>query len=502
MVPLPCIHAASWQPSGARSGFRSSEWSRWRPGLQEVSCDRRRLKTLMWPYEPRSQVAGSTSSKTFQIFPVQHALSHAPFGEHGRLACPSRTWQPAALGSQTCCSWNSGSVLDCQSDPCPHRTLSLQRSDGSDWLAGCSAQSSLPPCRMSRRSGRTCCLCSPSTRGCFGPVPRRQARKSCLVKGGRHAQLPCLRLRWSPVPTHAARLSKRSAGVRELISSGRAMPRDIALAAADPKPWDAALLAARAEACLPLHFSHGIPALETRGGQACASLANLLQHGLSQQRVWRVLAHCASDAPGFSRLPKNALFGIARGAALSEVEHWRAAFAAALPGHLDRQDPWPILLPLLDAAASGLDVAEDAGRLFLPPAAQGLWTEALRQAPSQALPITLDGLHVADARNPGDSVTWGPARHLACSPRKFVRLLGLNAKAWPRQASDDPILPAHILDLSRCGMPGVAAQDRAAFEAIRAGAGGALVLSAPAEMAVAAPCRPVRCYRRRSRSGS
>ena len=265
--------------------------------------------------------------------------------------------------------------------------------------------------------------------------------------------------------------------VRELISSGRAMPRDIALAAADPKPWDAALLAARAEACLPLHFSHGIPALETRGGQACASLANLLQHGLSQQRVRRVLAHCASDAPGFSRLPKNALFGIARGAALSEVEHWRAAFAAALPGRLDRQDPWPILLPLLDAAASGLDVAEDAGRLFLPPAAQGLWTEALRQAPSQALPITLDGLHVADARNPGDSVTWGPARHLACSPRKFVRLLGLNAKAWPRQASDDPILPAHILDLSRCGMPGVAAQDRAAFEAIRAGAGGALVLS-------------------------
>ena len=264
---------------------------------------------------------------------------------------------------------------------------------------------------------------------------------------------------------------------RELLASGQALPQDIAIATADPRAWDDVMLAARAEARLPLCFSHGIPALETRNGQACATLADLLQHGLSQQRVRRVLAHCAADAPGLVRLPPKALLGVAKGAELSEVAHWRAALAAALPARTDGQDPAPALLPLLETAGIGLDAAPQAGRLFLPPAAYGLWADALRRAPCQALTITLQSLRTADRRHPGDCVTWGPARHLAASPRPFVRLLGLNARAWPRQAADDPILPAHVLDPSMLGVPPVAAQDRAAFTAIRDGATGALALS-------------------------
>ena len=264
--------------------------------------------------------------------------------------------------------------------------------------------------------------------------------------------------------------------MRGLLSSGRARPRDIAIAAADPGPWDAVMLAARAGTGLPLHFSHGIPALETRNGQACAALANLLQHGLSRERVRRVLAHCAA-APGLARLPSAALLGVARHAALTEMAHWRVALAAALPTRGNGDDPAPVLLPLLEMGITGLAAAAEAGRLFLPAGARELWAEALRRAPCQALPITLQDLRSADERNPADSVTWGPASHLAAAPRPFVRLLGLNARAWPRQSSDDPLLPSHIVDPSRFGVPAVSVQDRAAFAAIRCRAFGALTLS-------------------------
>ena len=265
--------------------------------------------------------------------------------------------------------------------------------------------------------------------------------------------------------------------VRGLLASGEAGPGDIAVAAADPRAWDEAVLAGRAHCGLPLHFSHGVPALETRPGQACAALADLLQHGPSQERVRRVLAHSAAGAPALAQLPSNALLGIAPHAALTEPEHWRAALAAALPARPDGLDPAPMLLHLLEATGQGLSGAPESGRLFLPPAAHRLWTDALRRAPCNALPIALEALRSADARHPGDSVTWGPAGHLAASPRPFVWLLGLNARAWPRQANDDPLLPAHVMDPSRLGLPTAAALDRAAFAAIRDGATGALTLS-------------------------
>ena len=63
---------------------------------------------------------------------------------------------------------------------------------------------------------------------------------------------------------------------RALVTDGKAAPQEIAITAASPAVWDDAFLVFSREASLPLHFSHGIPALGTREGQACAALADIL----------------------------------------------------------------------------------------------------------------------------------------------------------------------------------------------------------------------------------
>jgi hypothetical protein len=80
--------------------------------------------------------------------------------------------------------------------------------------------------------------------------------------------------------------------VRQLLSSGQAKAEEVALAATSTPDWDDHFLAYANNAGLPLHFSHGVPALSTPEGQACAALADILTNGLSQERVWRLFAAC------------------------------------------------------------------------------------------------------------------------------------------------------------------------------------------------------------------
>jgi len=51
-----------------------------------------------------------------------------------------------------------------------------------------------------------------------------------------------------------------------------------------------------------------------------------------------------------------------------------------------------------------------------------LWRDALRMAPPQAIELSLQALRVADGREPGNAIAWGPARHVAAAPRAHVRL--------------------------------------------------------------------------------
>lgn len=113
--------------------------------------------------------------------------------------------------------------------------------------------------------------------------------------------------------------------IRELIASGRARPDQIAVCATATEDWDDHMLVLAADAGLPVHFSHGVPALASREGQACAALADVLLSGLSQDRVRRLFGHAVGRSRGLDALPQNWAQGLRPGAALFELEQWRPA---------------------------------------------------------------------------------------------------------------------------------------------------------------------------------
>ena len=50
-----------------------------------------------------------------------------------------------------------------------------------------------------------------------------------------------------------------------------------------------------------------------------------------------------------------------------------------------------------------------------------------------------------DDREPGGAIVWGPASAIAAAPRPFCWLVGLTSRSWPRRASEDPLLPNHVI---------------------------------------------------------
>jgi hypothetical protein len=253
---------------------------------------------------------------------------------------------------------------------------------------------------------------------------------------------------------------------RELIASGRAMPEEIAIAAAATGVWDESMQTLAASADLPIHFSHGVPILSTVDGQACAALAELLGQGLSQDRVRRWLAHSARQCAGLQGLPYNPLAGVHSEAHLNDVAAWRRALDLAESKRTDKIGSAPILLPALELLSGGWTVAEEVGRTLLPTSAARVWKAALRAGPPEALPFSLATLRRADGTDPGNRIAWCPAAHLAGAPRRLVRLIGLTAGGWPRPLSSDPLLPDHILALDGDRAPTRPQADRQAFAAI------------------------------------
>ena len=265
--------------------------------------------------------------------------------------------------------------------------------------------------------------------------------------------------------------------VRELIASGRARPDQIAVCATATKDWDDHMLVLAADASLPLHFSHGVPALASREGQACAALADVLLNGLSQERVRRLFRHAAAHSRALAELPATWAQGLRPGAALFELEQWRRALDEAHARRANGVDVRPLVMSVLEMLARGVAAAPQTGGLLLGGAAEAFWVEALRRAPAEALELSLEELRLPDRRDPGACAVWCPASHLAAAPRPFVRLLGLTTRSWPRRAGEDPLVPSHILPRDALNSESVAEQDRQAYEIITAQSAGVLVLS-------------------------
>lgn len=251
--------------------------------------------------------------------------------------------------------------------------------------------------------------------------------------------------------------------IRELIASGRVRPDEIAVCATATEDWDDHMLVLAADAGLPLHFAHGLPALASWEGQVCAALADVLLNGLSQDRVRRLFGHAAGRSPGLDALPANWAQGLRPGAALFELEQWRRALDVAHAHRTDGVDVRPLLIPVLEVLARGASAADAAGGLLLGRAARALWVEALRRAPPEALEFSLQELRLPDGRDPGACAVWCPASHLAAAPRRFVRLLGLTTRSWPRRSGEDPLVPDHILSRDALDSASLTEQDRRAY---------------------------------------
>ena len=265
--------------------------------------------------------------------------------------------------------------------------------------------------------------------------------------------------------------------MRELVVSGRARPEEIAICATATEDWDDHMLVLATDAGLPLHFSHGVPALASRDGQSCAALADILVSGLSQDRVRRLFGHAAGRSRALDDLPLTWARGLRPGAALFEFDQWRRALDDAHTRRADGIDVRPMLVPVLELLARGPDAVDEAGGLLLGSAAGVLWAEALRRAPPRALEFSLQELRLPDGRDPGACTVWCPASHLAAAPRRFVRLLGMTTRSWPRRSGEDPLIPNHILPRATLDSKSIAEQDRRAFNVITAHAAGGLVLS-------------------------
>ncbi|UWU76603.1 PD-(D/E)XK nuclease family protein [Bradyrhizobium huanghuaihaiense] len=263
---------------------------------------------------------------------------------------------------------------------------------------------------------------------------------------------------------------------RCLIVSGAARPHEIAIASAGTVSWDDHFCALAADAGLNLHFPHGIPALSTRDGQRCAALADVLLHGLNQQRMRRLISLCRGQGTSLDALPQRWLASLPHGATLARPEDWRRAISAAAlkdPSLAGAQT----VLPLLEVLAKGISAAKSAADHFLRSRALQLWEAALRSAPPEAIELSLENARFASENDAADSIVWCTARDLSAAPRAHVRLPGLTNRSWPRHSGNDSIVPDHVLSTDEFDADPVAKADRRHFRVILEGTSKGIVLS-------------------------
>ncbi|MGH8431891.1 MAG: PD-(D/E)XK nuclease family protein, partial [Solimonas sp.] len=265
---------------------------------------------------------------------------------------------------------------------------------------------------------------------------------------------------------------------RALLASGEAEPADIAIAAASPREYDDHFLSLRADANLDLHFVHGVKVTTTRDGQAAAALADILIRGLSQTRMRRLAALCGSDAGLFRTLPAGWMRVLPTDAPLASAPAWNRLLDRLIPTDWpDGQDHAQTLRGIVALLEKGSGAAEEIGTALLHGRALTIWHKALLAGPSGSLDATLETLKQDDGLEACVSIAWMPASALAASPRRFVRLVGLNSSRWPRGISEDRLISDHIIPTVELDPLPVGAADRRDFETILATTERQVVLS-------------------------
>ena len=265
---------------------------------------------------------------------------------------------------------------------------------------------------------------------------------------------------------------------RQLLASGRAEPAEIAIASATPADYDDHLLALRADASLDLHFVHGVKVTASREGQAAAALADILLRGVSQTRMRRLNTLLRAYPGPFADLPEGWVRILPDEAPLSSAEAWTRAIEGPMAGRWpDGNDHGPALAAIVGLLSQGIEAAEEAGETLLHARVRAIWRKALAAGPAASLDLTLESLKQDDGLDACVSACWMPASALAASPRRFVRLLGLNSARWPRTLAEDRLLSDHIVPTAELDPLPVAAADRRDFATILATTESEIVLS-------------------------
>jgi hypothetical protein len=279
-------------------------------------------------------------------------------------------------------------------------------------------------------------------------------------------EAPEIRAESCASPRHEALEAIRWA--RELIATRQARPEEIAIAAASPDEWDDHFVALGTMSSLDLHFVHGRKVLTTPGGQAAAALAEVLLRGFSQMRVRRLVSLLRTEGRLLTGLPPDWGRALSTEAPLLDADRWRQVLSAITPQFFsDGINHAPALCEVVDILARGLKQTAEIGELLFNGRALAIWRKALIEGPPQALDVTLTSLRQPDDIPPETAIIWASGAALAAVPRPFVRLIGLISRAWPRRASEDPLLPDHIVPAGRLEPLPVHIADRRDFDTIR-----------------------------------
>ena len=263
---------------------------------------------------------------------------------------------------------------------------------------------------------------------------------------------------------------------RQLIASGTD-PAEIAIASVTPADYDDHFLALRADANLDLHFVHGVKITACREGQAAAALADILVRGLSQTRMRRLAALLAAYPGPFEALPAGWTRVLPADAPLASSRAW-THLLDRLTGRIGpRNRSWSGAARDHLSAVAGRIRGRSDWRSAAEWQGLGHLAKALLAGPAASLDLTLETLKQDDGLDACvPSHGCRPAR-LAASPRRFVRLLGLNSSRWPRGISEDRLLSDHIIPTAELDPLPVSAADRRDFATIFATSERQVVLS-------------------------
>ena len=236
-------------------------------------------------------------------------------------------------------------------------------------------------------------------------------------------------------------------------------PGDIAIASTDTTAYDDYFIALREESDLPLYFAHGVCVTNSPQGQATAALADLLLRGISADRLNRLSAHkrfLADDVKGFGKtwrqlsreiddvhtLSHEQLGARLEALAAADVANEQHALSKLLSEVTNSYSVSPEQNPTMSLAdhVTMKRIWLRAGENLLEGAALTLWRRALQSASAASFEQTIAGISLQEPPEFCERVAWMPAKSLAASPRRYVRLLGLNSRHWPRENTDDRLL--------------------------------------------------------------